>query len=76
MLQFHIRSLFGLILAVAVFLGIAQTAGYVVAAAILVAISALVWAVFWRQRGAFIYARIGSAVLALIAIWFLAVDWS
>ena len=76
MLQFSIRSLFVTIFVAAVFLGIAQTAGYVVAAGIFVAISILVWAIVWRRRGALIYLRIGSAVFALVAIWFLAVDWS
>ena len=76
MLQFGIRSLFLLTLTAAIFLGIAQTAGYAVAAGIIAAISVLVGAVLWRRRGQFLYLWIGSAVLAMTAIWFLAVDWS
>lgn len=74
MLQFRIRSLFVLILTAAIYLGVAQTAGYGVAAGIVAATSALVWAIQWHGR--FFYARVGTAVLALVAIWFLAVDWS
>ena len=76
MLQFRIRSLLILILIAAIFLGIAQTAGYAVAAGIIAAISVLVGAILWRRRGRFLCLRIGSAVLAVTAIWFLAVDWS
>lgn len=76
MLQFSIRSLFVMILVAAVYLGIAQTAGYIVAAGIFFAIILLVWSVVWHRRGALIYLRLGSAVFASIAIWFLAVDWS
>jgi hypothetical protein len=76
MLQFRLHALFVVIFVVAVFLGIAQTAGYFVAAGILLAISVLVWAVLWHRRGRFVHLRIGSAVFGLIAIWFLAVDWS
>lgn len=76
MFQFSIRSLFVVIFVAAVFLGIAQTAGYVAAAGLVVAVYVLVWAVVWRRPGEFIYLRIGSAVFALVAIWFLAVDWS
>ena len=76
MLQFRLHSLFVITLTAAVFLGIAQTAGYVVAAGIVVAIFLLRWAIWYRRRGRFIYLRIGSAVFALVAIWFLAVDWS
>ncbi len=75
-MQFSIRSLLLVILAFAIFLGMAQTAGYAVAAGIVVAISLLVWAAAWRRRGAFLYSRIGAAVFSLVAIWFLAVDWS
>ncbi len=76
MLQFRMRSLFVLILATAVFFGVAQTAGYGVAAGIVVAISVFAWAILCRRRGRFSYLRISSAVFGLVAIWFLAVDWS
>jgi hypothetical protein len=75
-MQFTLRSALTLTLGLALYLGMAQTAGYAVAAGIIVAISLLVWAVAWRRRGAFLYPRIGAAVFSLVAIWFLAVDWS
>lgn len=76
MLQFRLRSLFGMILVAATLLGIAQTAGYFVATGIVAAMLVLVWAIAWRRRGAYLYLRIGAGVLALAAIWFLAVDLS
>ena len=76
MLQFRLHALFVVILLAAVFLGIAQTAGYLVAAGILLTTSVLVRAILWRRRGRLIYLRIGTAVFALVATWFFAVDWS
>ncbi len=68
MWQFSIRSLLLLVFVAAVFFGIAQTAGYVFSAGIVAAVSAFVWAVVRRRRGA--------AMLACVALWFLALDLS
>lgn len=76
MLQFRIRSLFVLIFAAAIFLGVAQTAGYGVTVGIATAILLFRWAIWSRGRGRFVYVRVGTASFALVAIWFLAVDWS
>jgi hypothetical protein len=76
MYQFSIRSLLLLVFVAAVFFGIAQTAGYVFSAGVLVAIAILVWAVVWRRRGRLIYVRIGLAAFGLVTLWFSAVDWS
>lgn len=75
-IQFTLRSVLTAALGLALYLGMAQTAGYAVAAGIVVAISVVIWAVAWRRRRAFLYSRIGAAVFSLVAIWFLAVDWS
>ena len=76
MLQFRIRSLLLVLFAASVFFGVAQTAGYGVAAGIVVAMGLVWWAARSRWRGRLMYLRIGAAVLAVTAIWFLAIDRS
>ena len=75
-MQFTLRSVLTATLVLALYLGMAQTAGYLVAAGILLALLVLWGAIRWRRRGRVLWLRLGAGVLALTAIWFLAVDWS
>ena len=75
-MQFTLRSALKATLVLALYLGMAQTAGYLVAAGILLALLVLWGAIRWRRRGRVLWLRVGAGVFALTAIWFLAVDWS
>jgi hypothetical protein len=47
-----------------------------VATGTVVVTSTIAWAILSHRRGAFIYLRVGLAIIASIAFWFLAVDYS
>ncbi len=75
-MQFTLGSVLTATLVLALYLGMAQTAGYLVAAGILLALLVLWGAIRWRRRGRVLWLRLGAGVFALTAIWFLAVDRS
>ncbi len=75
-MQFRLRSLFATVLISAIFFSISRTAGFAVAGGILVSLIAIAWAIRCQRRGAMLYIRWTTAIAALVAIWFLAVDWS
>ena len=75
-MRFRLLHLMSIVAAVAVYLGISQSAGYWVTAAIFFAITLTAWSLLSERRRAFIYLRIAVGTVSLAAIWFLAVDWS
>jgi hypothetical protein len=75
-MQFSVRILLFAIVPIAAFFAVARTAGYAIATGTIIALAILVVAVIWRRRGRVVYLRWAGAVVALAAIWFLAVDWS
>jgi hypothetical protein len=75
-MQFSVPILLFAIVPVAAFFAVARTAGCAVATGTIIAVAILVAAVIWRRRGRVVYLRLAAAIVALAAIWFLAVDWS
>jgi hypothetical protein len=74
-MQFSIHSAFLMIFAVAVYFAMAQTAGYVVAIVLVAAACLLIFAICWPRRGKLAYFRIALSIVAVVVIWFAAVDW-
>lgn len=74
--RFRLRTLFGFMLVSGIFFAIAHTAGVFVAAGSVTCLCAIAWAAVWRSHGAWLLVRGGVVVLSLVALWFLAVEFS
>jgi hypothetical protein len=75
-MRFGLKSLFSIVFAAAVFLFVGRTAGYWVTCGTTVGLCVVWWAIGSRLRGPWIVLRLATGIVGIIAVWFLAVDWS
>lgn len=75
-MQFKLRSLLVAFAGFAIFLAVAQSAGYLVTAGVVVAAAMILWAWHSQLQGVLIFLRVCVGLLGIGAVWMLAVDWS
>lgn len=74
--RYSLKKLLAAVTVCGVVLSVAQTAGYLVAVSVTICVYLLVWALRSKRFGWMLLPRSFVGIVCVVAIWFLAVDWS